>query len=84
MAPETFIINFANGEIAVNHVRYPAGTPHADAAAKTITRLKLDSPEHNQMRAQHYDNYLKNDCSLAFLQRHSPFVHGELIRQGLV
>lgn len=83
LLPETFIINLANGYIAVNHARYPAGTSHAEAAAATIARLKLDSPDHNRMRARHYDNYLSGDCSLAFLERESPFVYHEVIRQGL-
>jgi len=84
LAPETFIINFASGSIVVNHALYPAGTPHAQDAAATITRLKLDSPEHNRMRAGHFNNYLSGDCSLAFLARTSPFVYHEVIRQGLV
>lgn len=83
LAPETFIIHFASGEIAVNHGRYPVGTPYAEAAAATITRLKLDSPAHNRMRAGHFNDYLKGDCSQAFLARKSPFVHDEVIRQGV-
>ena len=81
LAPGTFVINFASGEISPNPALSAADQ---SAAQATITRLKLDSPEHDLMRARHYDNYLRGDCSLAFLQRMSPFVHAELGRQGLV
>lgn len=81
LAPNTFVINFASGKIAPNPALSPA---QRTAARKTIRRLKLDSPDNNTMRAQHYTNYIAGDCSLSFLQRKSPFVHAEIIRQGLV
>lgn len=80
LAPNTFVINFASGKIAPN----PALSLVQKAAArKTIRRLKLDSPENNKMRTQHYQDYLVGDCSLNFLQRKSPFVHAEIVRLRL-
>lgn len=80
LAPNTFVINFASGKISPN----PALTTALKAdAQKTIRRLKLDSAENNAMRAQHYCDYVKGDCSLNFLSRRSPFVHAEIVRQGL-
>ncbi|CAO1669158.1 MULTISPECIES: hypothetical protein [Salinicola] len=81
LAPNTFVINFASGEISPN----PALRAAQEAEArKTIRRLKLDSPHNNKMRAQHYSEYVAGDCSLGFLSRKSPFVHAEIVRQGLV
>lgn len=81
LTQNTFVINFASGKIAPN----PTLSPSQKAAArKTIRRLKLDSPDNKKMRAQHYKEYLEGDCSLNFLQRKSPFVHAEIVRQGLL
>ncbi len=80
LAPNIFVINFASGRITPNPTLRP---PQKTAARKTIRRLKLDSPDNNKMRAQHYNDYLAGDCSLKFLLRNSPFVHAEIIRQGL-
>lgn len=81
LAPNTFIINFASGEILPN--------PSLDAdtltaAIKTIQRLKLDSPENNEMRARRFQSYISNECSLAHTRKESPFIYAEIIRQGLV
>lgn len=81
MPPNTFVINFASGKISPN--------PELDSAQqalaqKTIDRLKLDSPENNEMRARHYSDYLNKDCSLDHLSRNSPFVHAEIVRQELI
>ncbi len=81
LAPETFVINFASGEILPNSA---LSTADKRAAQVTINRLKLDSPEHNRMRAQHFKYYLEGDWSLRFLARESPFVHSEIVRQGLI
>ena len=81
LAPRTFVINFASGRVAPN----PAlSAEQKNAARKTIRRLKLDSPDNNNMRARHYSDYLVGDCSLEFVLRNSPFVHAEILRQGLV
>ncbi|MDA8060365.1 MAG: hypothetical protein M0Z37_08475 [Nitrospiraceae bacterium] len=81
LAPNTFTINFASGKIMPNSALSPI---QKAAARKTILRLKLGSPDNNKMRAQHYNDYLSGDCSLNFLQRKSPFVHAEIVRQGLM
>ena len=81
LAPNTFVINFASGEISPNAALSAADR---DAAQATIDRLRLDSEEHRRMRASHFGDYLANDCSLDFLARKSPFVHAEIVRQGLV
>ncbi|MFZ4526441.1 MAG: hypothetical protein ACOYOE_13125 [Chlorobium sp.] len=80
LQPDTFVLNLANGEIRPN----PLLTADQDKAArKTITRLKLNSPEHNEMRAKHFIRYLrkKDEESLKEL---SPFVWYEAQRQGLL
>lgn len=80
LTPNTFVINFASGEIAPNQT---LDLSAKQAAQKTIRRLKLDSYENNQMRARHYTNYVKKDWSLDFLRRESPFVYAEIVRQEL-
>ena len=80
LQPGTFVLNLANGEIRLN----PLLTPDKKKAArKTITRLKLNSPDHNEMRAKHFVRYLrkKDEESLKEL---SPFVWYEAQRQGLL
>ncbi|GKW05095.1 hypothetical protein ACS91J_22010 [Pectobacterium carotovorum] len=79
----TFVINFASGEISPNYALYPKGSPYATQAESTISRLKLDSPEHRKMRTRHFDEYLSEDCSLRHLEKYSPFVYAEIVRQGL-
>ncbi|MFA5623575.1 MAG: hypothetical protein WC966_00765 [Bradymonadales bacterium] len=80
LSPNTFVINFASGKIAPN----PAlNSAQKTAARKTIRRLRLDSPDNNEMRARHFQDYLRGNCSLNHLQRYSPFVHAEIRRQGL-
>jgi uncharacterized protein (TIGR02646 family) len=80
LQPDTFVLNLITGEIGPN----PALNKDMKASArKTITRLKLNSVEHNQMRAKHYGRYLrKKDEST--LKELSPFVWYEAQRQGLL
>jgi uncharacterized protein (TIGR02646 family) len=80
MAPDTFILNLANGKILPNPA-LPSG--QRDAAQKTIKRLKLDSPDHNAMRARHFACYLRSKDQQT-LQELSPFVWQEAQRQGLL
>ena len=80
LSPNTFVINFASGKISPNPVM---NTTQKAVARKTIGRLGLASAENNEMRAQHYKDYINGDCSLSFLSRNSPFVHTEIVRQGL-
>jgi len=81
LPPNTFVINFASGKIYPNP---SLTTTEKSAAQKTICRLKLDSPENNLMRARHFSDYINGDVSLNYLSRHSPFVHAEILRQGLL
>jgi uncharacterized protein (TIGR02646 family) len=80
LPPHTFFINFSSGEILPNP---QLSTQDTILAHKTIRRIKLNSPTLKAMRANHYNNYLMGDCSLRFLAQKSPFVHAEIIRQGL-
>jgi uncharacterized protein (TIGR02646 family) len=79
LEPETFFLNLANGAIYPNPVFVPA---QKDVAEKTIKRLDLDSPENRRWRTEHFTDYMKGDCSITYIARHSPFVHSEIIRQG--
>jgi len=81
LQPNTFVINFASGKIYPNP---SLSTALKLAARKTIWRIKLDSPENNAMRAQHFSDYIKGNVSQNYLSRHSPFVYSEIIRQGLL
>lgn len=79
--PDTFALNLVSGRIAAN----PAVSPTEKALAEaTIRRLKLDAPETNRMRAEHYTLYSLGEVSAAYLQRISPFVWYEAQRQGLL
>ena len=80
LAPETFVINFGSGKVTPNP---GLGAEQKGAARKTIRRLKLDSPANNKMRARHYSDYVSGDCTLDYVSRNSPFVHAEIVRQGL-
>lgn len=81
LAAHTFIINFASGAISPNSALLDE--QQQATAQATIDRLRLDAPDNRRMRAQHYTDYLKDDCSLNYLLSHSPFVHQEIMRQGL-
>ncbi len=80
MAADTFVLNLSNGKIRPN----PGLSTSAKAAGrKTIKRLKLDSPEHNEMRASHYRTYLRYQDPPT-LKDLNPFVWHEADRQGLL
>lgn len=81
LVKDSFIINFLSGKMA------PAQNLSANMkrlAEATIARLDLNSPQCMKMRARHYQNYEKGECSLNFLKRHSPFVYQEICRQNLI
>ena len=80
LMPGTFELNLVSGGISV---RKGLALEAALLAEKTIRRLKLDSPEHTQMRQRHYGRYLKGRDSQT-LQELSPFVWYEAHRQGLL
>ena len=79
--PETFTLNLTSGMITANPALDPAAKARAQA---TIRRLKLDAPETNRMRAEHFSYYCRGDVTVAYLRRHSPFVWVEAQRQGLL
>lgn len=81
LAADTFVLNLVSGEIRPNPDLKQ--TQVAIAAGKTITRLKLDSPEHNRMRQHHYTQYLRHRDAQT-LRELSPFVWYEAQRQGLL
>ncbi|WAX72038.1 hypothetical protein [Gallibacterium anatis] len=76
----TFFLNLVSGKIYPNPDLNDAEKAMAE---KTIHRLKLDSPEHNEMRARHYQNYEKGWADLEFIKEKSPFIYAEMIRQGV-
>jgi uncharacterized protein (TIGR02646 family) len=80
LRPDTFFLNLSNGAIRPN----PAlSSANRTAARKTIARLKLNSPDHKEMRARHYCRYLRHR-HVANLKELSPFVWYEANRQGLL
>ncbi|MCJ7624680.1 MAG: hypothetical protein MUO76_14355 [Anaerolineaceae bacterium] len=80
LAPNTFVLNLTTGKISANKA---LEKNLKTAAKKTITRLKLDSVEHNRMRALHYVRYLRKKDEKT-LKELSPFVWYEAQRQGLL
>ncbi len=80
LAADTFVLNLASGEISPNPNLNKLA---AELARKTIERLKLDSPEHNRMRLNHYYLYLQHK-HVQMLKQLSPFVWYEAQRQGLL
>jgi uncharacterized protein (TIGR02646 family) len=77
---DTFELNLLSGEIRPNRA---LSSKEKQIARKTIKRLKLDSPEHNQMRARHFYRYQRGKDAQA-LKELSPFVWYEAQRQGLL
>jgi len=79
--PDTLELNLASGGIKPNPRKY-GDIP--ERARATIERLGLDVPEMNDMRARHFEDYLRADVSEAYLERHSPFVWYEAHRKNLL
>jgi uncharacterized protein (TIGR02646 family) len=80
LAANTFELNLVTGEIRPNSSLLAM---QMQDAKKTIKRLKLDSPEHNNMRQRHYNQYLRHKDEQT-LRELSPFVWHEADRQGLL
>lgn len=80
LRPNTFELNLVSGEIRPKRGMAKAQTA---LARKTIRRLKLDSPDHNQMRQRHYSQYLRHKDAQT-LKELSPFVWYEAQRQGVL
>lgn len=76
----TFTIEFSSGAILPD---IGLSVDVRESAIKTIERLKLDSAENRQMRVRHFNSYISGECTLGFLQRESPFVYAEIIRQKM-
>ncbi|CAM2068753.1 hypothetical protein SCOR_25515 [Sulfidibacter corallicola] len=77
---DTFVLNLLGGTIRPN--------PALDEttrlrAGNTIDRLKLNSAEHNRMRAKHFSRYVRGRDEET-LKELSPFVWYEAKRQGLL
>lgn len=80
LSQDTFVLNLATGSVKPNPI---LGSSVKAAARKTISRLKLNSAEHQEMRARHYSDYLKHNHP-AILKKLSPFVWYEANRQGVL
>lgn len=77
---ETFLLNFASGEIRPN----PKHAKSIQTAAhETITRLGLNDKCHTEMRMRHFGQYVRHKDEKT-LKDLSPFVWQEAVRQGLL
>lgn len=81
LTANTFELNLASGQIRPS--RALTDRAQIASARKTITRLRLDSPDHREMRSKHYARYLRNKDAQT-LRELSPFVWYEADRQGLL
>lgn len=81
LAANTFELILASGQIRPN--RSLTDKAQIAVVRKTITRLKLDSADHREMRLKHYARYLRNK-DVQTLKELSPFVWYEADRQGLL
>jgi uncharacterized protein (TIGR02646 family) len=73
-----FVLDLVSGRISPS----PAlGAAAKEKAQATLDRLGLDDAECREMRARHLTSYLAHEVSLAYLERHSPFVWREICRQ---
>ena len=77
---ETFYLNLSNGEIRLNP---KLKGQYKKLAEDTINRLGLNSQRLNDMRANHYSQYLRHKDKRT-LQELNPFVYYEAKRQGLL
>jgi len=55
-----------------------------DLVVKTVARLNLDDGEMRKARLSIIEEYLAGDFTTPFLKRESPFIWGELGRQGML
>lgn len=80
LEPDTFVLDLATGRIKPNP---QLDGPRSSEAERTIARLKLDSPEHNEMRARRFARYVDGGDERT-LREWSPFVWHEARRQNLL
>ena len=76
-----FYLELVSGHIFPNP-QLPASLQQKIQA--TIDRLKLDHPDNNEMRAEHYQLYCEGKITSEYLKGYSPFVWKEADRQGLL
>jgi hypothetical protein len=76
---ETFYLNFSDGHVYPNPALEAGRLGQAQA---TVERLKLNGPECVRARLGHFELCWQGEISLSYLQRISPFVHREALRQG--
>lgn len=81
LASNTFELVLTTGQIRPS--RAMTDKARIAAARKSISRLKLDSAEHREMRMKHYTRYLRSKDA-QILKELSPFVWYEADRQGLL
>jgi hypothetical protein len=81
LVADTFELILANGQVRPS--RSLTDPVHISMARKTIVRLKLDSPDHREMRSKQYARYLRSK-DVQTLKELSPFVWYEADRQGLL
>lgn len=81
LAAETFELNLVSGEISPAS-RLVAHDPLRAQAEATIQRLDLNAAMTKAMRGQHVSDFLQQEVSATYLQRHPPFVWHELVRQN--
>lgn len=55
-----------------------------EAVARTIRRLSLDDSYCRDIRARRYLDYVEGEVTATYLASHSPFIHYEADRQGLL
>jgi uncharacterized protein (TIGR02646 family) len=82
LPPDVFHLELVTGRIYVN----PGLTKNQLVidAQVTIKRLDLDSGINREIRARHFDEYLRQLRPAGLLARYSPFVWAELRRQGAI
>ena len=80
LEPNTFVLDLATGKIRPNP---RLAVERRTEAERTIVRLRLDSPEHNEMRAKRFTRYVDGRDEQT-LREWSPFVWHEARRQNLL
>ena len=79
--PGWFCLELVSGRIYPNPNLLPS---RREKVQTTIERLGLDDTVNRNLRADHYEGYLKGDYTSEHLKRQSPFVYEEARRQGLL
>ena len=79
--PGWFCLELVSGRIYPNPNLPPSRRKKVQT---TIERLGLDDTANRNLRADHYEGYLKGYYTSEHLKRQSPFVYEEARRQGLL